>query len=175
MKTAYSGTWITGLVITFTFLFVAFLSLSINYSKAFRVKNEVINFIEKYHGIYNSGSTANSVELINNYLKYNGYTAEGKCPIGSYGIRTRGTSMVEIKNNNRNTKFNYCVRKRSSSAANFKDRAYYEVTLFFKFNLPVIGTIFVFDIDGQSKDIIKPIDGKCSRTSTHIPKCYYGP
>ena len=65
MREVIGGTWLTQLVIVIMFVFVAFLALSMNYSKAFRVKNEVISFVEK-----NEGITKNSVELINNYLSY---------------------------------------------------------------------------------------------------------
>ena len=42
MKEAMGGTWLTGLVIVFIFLFAGFLAYSISYTKAFRVKNEII-------------------------------------------------------------------------------------------------------------------------------------
>ena len=47
MREVIGGTWLTQLVIVIMFVFVAFLALSMNYSKAFRVKNEVISFVEK--------------------------------------------------------------------------------------------------------------------------------
>ena len=47
MKEAMGGTWLTGLVIVFIFLFAGFLAYSISYTKAFRVKNEILNLIER--------------------------------------------------------------------------------------------------------------------------------
>ena len=52
MRESIGGTWITQLVIVMMFVFVAFLALSVNYSKAFRVKNQMISIIEKYGGVY---------------------------------------------------------------------------------------------------------------------------
>ena len=62
MREAIGGTWLTGLVITFIVLFSGFLAYSINYTKAFRVKNEIINIIEKNEGYTISN---NVMEYIN--------------------------------------------------------------------------------------------------------------
>lgn len=159
MREVIGGTWLTQLVIVIMFVFVAFLALSMNYSKAFRVKNEVISFVEK-----NEGITKNSVELINNYLSYSGYGTTGYCEKGSYGVASLSSKTIESANKNK--KYYYCLTKVTSPAKNFKYRAHYKVKLFFRFNLPVIGNIFTFDVDGQSKDVNYPADGKCGKTDS---------
>ena len=50
MKEAIGSTWLMGMIITFIAIFSGFLAYSISYTKAFRVKNEVINIIEKNEG-----------------------------------------------------------------------------------------------------------------------------
>ena len=45
MREAIGGTWLFGLVITFIVFFASFLAVSINYSKAFNVKNNVVDLI----------------------------------------------------------------------------------------------------------------------------------
>ena len=47
MREAIGGTWLTQLIIIFMLIFVAFLALSLNYTKAFKVKNEILSIIEK--------------------------------------------------------------------------------------------------------------------------------
>lgn len=165
MREAIGGTWITQLVIVFMFVFAAFLALSINYSKAFRVKNETLSFVEK-----NEGINEKSVWFINNYLKNSGYTMKGTCEEGMYGINIDSTTKFLINNSNKKTKYNYCIGKVASKTTNFKYRAYYKVKLFFKFNLPVMGDIFTFDVDGQTKDIIYPYDGECKEKSNNYCK-----
>ena len=163
MRESIGGTWITQLVIIFMFVFVAFLALSMNYSKAFRVKNEVLDFIEKNEGIHQ-----NSLWFINNYLTNSGYDIKGNCEVGSYGVsdlNLNNISYTKITDSNKVKKYYYCVAKVKSGTKNFKNRAYYKVKLFFKFNLPVMGDIFTFDIDGQTKDVIYPADGNCSNNA----------
>ena len=164
MREAYGGTWITGLVILFTFVFSAFLALSINYSKAFRVKNEVLSILEK-----KGGATDEAITLINNYLENNNYHLVGDCKDFDYGVKAQANDG-KIGTAAKGTKYSYCISKIKSKGPNFQDRAYYEVKLFFKFNLPVIGDIFTFDVKGQTKDVSYPLDGKCG-AGGRIAKC----
>ena len=50
MREAIGGTWLFGLVLTFIVFFASFLAVSINYSKAFNVKNNIVDLISKYEG-----------------------------------------------------------------------------------------------------------------------------
>ena len=157
MREAIGGTWITQLVIVFMFVFVAFLALSMNYSKSFRIKNEVLSFVEK-----NEGITSNTVERINNYLVYTGYSTKGNCDVGMYGIgNLNGSSFQLVTDSTKTRNYYYCIGKVKSTTTNFQNRSYYRVKLFFKFNLPIIGDISTFKIDGQTKDVIYPADGNC--------------
>ena len=47
MRDAFGGIFMIRLMLVFVFIFVAFTAISLNYAKAFRVKNSVIDFIEQ--------------------------------------------------------------------------------------------------------------------------------
>ncbi len=156
MREAIGGTWIMQLVIVFMLLFVAFLALTLNYSKAFQVKNDILTMIEKKEG-FTSGNNG-SIELINNYLKSSGYNVTNTCPRGSYGVSNLNSSTSEkVSNNSR--KYYYCIQKVKSPSNNNDEKSYYKVEIFFYFNLPVIGDLFKFRINGTTNDIIKSNDG----------------
>lgn len=155
MREAIGGTWITQLVIIFMLIFVAFLALSLNYSKAFQMKNEMLTMIEKREGL-TTGSNG-SIALINNYLTYNGYHVKKSCKIGTYGVSDlKGTTIERVANNGKN--YYYCVEKIQSPSSKYKNKVYYKVEMFFYFNLPVIGDIFKFTINGTTNDILIPAD-----------------
>ena len=93
MKESIGVTWILGLVMTFMVLFIAVLSASVNYNKAFRIKNRIIAMIEKeeglnYEGEYypghiscGSGSTDPYCKFqgeIKSFLAGQGYSGHGK-------------------------------------------------------------------------------------------------
>lgn len=47
MRDAFGGVFTMNLLLVFIFIFVAFSAVSLNYAKAFRVKNNIIDFIEE--------------------------------------------------------------------------------------------------------------------------------
>ena len=46
MRDAFGGVFTMNLLLVFIFIFVAFSAVSLNYAKAFRLKNDIIDFIE---------------------------------------------------------------------------------------------------------------------------------
>lgn len=158
MKDTIASTWIYQLVIVFILMFVAFLILSLTYSKNYKTKNEIINIIEKYEGV-----NTNSVQIINNYLSYNGYKVKGKCPdnwMGSLDLESARLEKVQ-----KGTKYYYCVNKKwnkSTTTGNtsrlLKSKVFYQIKTFFKFNLPLLGDIYTFTVDGTTNDIFEGPD-----------------
>ena len=47
MRDAFGGVFMIRLMLVFVFIFVSFTAISLNYAKAFRIKNRVIDFIEQ--------------------------------------------------------------------------------------------------------------------------------
>lgn len=136
MRESIGTTWTFGLVLTFILLFSAFLSLAINYSRVFKVKNETLSILEKYEGY-----TTTSRDIINKYLKYSGYNGTGSCPTGYAGessLDNKGLNMTTSKKNA------YCIKQNGNQ---------YDIILFFNFNLPIFGQLGGFNIAGQTKQI----------------------
>lgn len=157
MRETIGGTWITQLVIVFMLVFVAFLALTLNYTKAFKMKNEVITIIEKREGITNGND--GSINLINNYLSKNNYYLKRACPAGSYGVTSLNSEALTYITESDHTKnYYYCIAKRKGPSTNYNGKVYYQVHLSLKFNLPVIGDIFTFEISGNTNDITIPAD-----------------
>ena len=149
MREAVGTTWIFQLVLIFVLIFAAYLALTVNYSKSFRVKNEVLTIIEKYQGV-----TDNAYKTINNYLYANNYNQKGRCPDGWYGVKditdTRINGLEEAKSN---SKYYWCVYKNTGYHASRPGRSYYKIKMFFRFELPMIGQLTTFDVDGQTYEM----------------------
>ena len=163
MRHTISGTWVFMLVILFTLIFAAYIALTINYSRSFKVKNEVLSLIEK-----NEGFTDNGVKLINNYLTQSGYKTLGSCHLQSdvvvYGAKTidpnanAATAIEKVVDPGK--KYYYCFSKYTNYHSYFKTRAYYKINLFFHFDLPVLGDLHTFDVEGQTSEIDATYDSK---------------
>ena len=147
MRQSIGGTWLLQLMILFILLFVGFIILTLNYSRTVRVKNEMIDMFEKYEGL-----NSQSIELVNNYLTYNSYSVLGNCvsdgeqSTGIYGALD--LSRNELEEARPGQRYYYCVKK--YDGANTSN--YYQITIFYKFNLPIIGDNSRFPIKGSTSN-----------------------
>ena len=168
MREAIGGTWLFGLVITFIVFFASFLAVSINYAKAFNVKNNVVDLISKYEG-----NNCNARKKIANYLKDTGYLVTGVCPkSGDYlydgfnyiGYDLEGNQVADGK------KAYYCVSTDSIedtelATGDTLEKKYYRVMVFFKIDLPLVGELTTFKIKGETESIYFAKDDNLSITS----------
>ena len=151
MREAVGTTWIFQLVIVFILIFAAYLALTINYSKAFKVKDEALTIIEKYEGI-----SSEAIRTVNNYLISSAYRETGSCPSGYRGIKDlNSTSLTDVTPNG---KYYWCVYKITGYNTTYPKKSYYKVRMFFKFNLPVLGNMAVYNVDGQTYEMDKTHD-----------------
>ena len=149
MRETVGNTFIFKLIIVFTLLFSAFLALAISYNKVFRMKNQVISIIENYEGIND-----NTLSIINNYLDANGYKTQGECPDGFSGAKDFSGTFESASSEE---KYYYCIKEsnvqvRDENKYN-KYRKIYNLIIFYKFNLPMLGDFITFKIEGQTKTI----------------------
>ena len=145
MRQTIGGTLILQLMLVFILLFAAFIILTINYSRTVRVKNELIDMIEKYEGL-----NSESIGLVNNYLYYTGQITQGICveenTPGVYGATSLESTNLEPARPGE--KYYYCIRK--YDGANTTN--YYQIAIFYKFNLPIIGNFGGFEIRGSTSN-----------------------
>lgn len=153
MKHSIGGTGLLMIAILFIILFSCFLSASANYSKAFKVKNEIINIIEHNKGIGGTGTSNNStLEEIFDYMTKVGYRSTGTCPGNSIGY-----NMNSLGSTYKNPMI--CIEEVKFSKNNtpeVPDSVYYKVRVFYQMDIPVINKLFHFHIDGTSKQILYP-------------------
>ena len=138
MRESIGGTWIFSLVIVFIVLFTGYLAISVNYSRAFKVKNGIINIIEK-----DEGHNSTAQDEITAYLNGSSYFVYGNCGENETGYG---------KANAQSTKYRYCISKVVSdeSKTTIPSTRYY-VRVFFRLDLPILGDILTFPITGETK------------------------
>lgn len=158
MRESIGATWIFSICLTFIVLFTAYLAISVNYAKAFRIKSNIVSQIEE-----NEGYTDTLGKDIETYLTAQGYSAHGACPDtletqDKDGAKQGSAWQLKscIANNAPAGSCNVCVyRMETSTKADdiCAKRAYYRVTTFFKFDLPVINYLTTFQVSGESRYI----------------------
>lgn len=155
MRESMGGLWLFGIVITFIVLFVSFIAYSISYTRAFKVKNEIINYIERAEGFTQYDGDVRHVtdeELrsmdyppveVQAYLQaknvgYNYSLSEQvDCSIGDYGAMQAG---------------GYCIKRFCPNNENGQ-QIYYKVTTFITFKIPVLNFLFKIPVTGETKTL----------------------
>ncbi len=157
MRQSIGGAWIMGLMVFFIFLFAGYIILSLNYARVIKVKNEMVSIIEKYEGI-----NSYSVDLLNSYLVSTGYSATGICTSTTgEGVYGGDIASGRLEKAAKGIKYSYCVKKYNGIGLT----NYYQVTLFYKFNLPVIGNASGFSVKGTTNSFIAQDDREyCTAT-----------
>lgn len=149
MRESIGGAWILGIVMTFIVLFASFLAVSINYSKAFKVKNNIVDLIEK-----NEGMNDNAAKEIYNYLRSEGYILKSKCRQPDNADENRYVGFDMTSTVDPNTPALYCVQENSPNNADTSlEKSYYSVVVFFRLDLPIFGEIFTFSVSGETMSI----------------------
>ena len=69
MKDSFGGTMMLYIFIFFLAIYIVFISLTLRYAQAFKVKNAVIDIIERHEGVTRVGSTSTVEKDIQEYIK----------------------------------------------------------------------------------------------------------
>lgn len=136
MREAVGGAVMLKIILLFIIIINSYLALSVNYSKAFKVKNRIISLIEQYEG-YDLAATT-----INSYLIEAGYQSDiNSCPTG-----------YTLDSFNRG----FCYAKIVDST---NKGYYYKVITYINIELAILNMIFdnPFAISGETKVIYRPI------------------
>lgn len=156
MKAVNESTWTMQIMIFFILIFATFLVLVLSYNKAYQIKNRMLSIIEKYEGV-----TLKSAEFINDYAYNKSYTNTGKCPSGWIGVTniSEDVSSQDFEVADGKKKYYYCFRENVSDDTyllnnNVYYKVCYDVMVFYRFNLPVIGSIANYKIEGTTKSFV---------------------
>ena len=143
MRESFGGAFIIKLLLIFIIFYISFMAIAINYSKAFRVKNRVINIIEQYqYDIYNVTDYDRVEEgFINPYLE-------------SVAYRYYGKDYPRIQNDcdsyagSRLTTNGACIVPLGAD-----DARYYKIITYIAINFPFFGIELIIPISGETKII----------------------
>lgn len=140
MKSATGNTLLINIIITFLVIVLAILVASITYTKAFRVKNRIIDIIESYEGdFHNKGD--NIIGEINSSLNSVGY----KISTNNRCANREGATLITTGSN-----YHYCIYEYITSRG-----SYYGVTAYMYLDIPAVGSYLKLPVRGQTKVFYK--------------------
>ena len=143
MREAFGGAFTIKLMLIFLAIYIAFIAVALNYAKAFRVKNKIIDIIEQNEGIdsYNDTKEGSVIGDINSYLNTVSYYV----------------NLANIKNNNTENiscyDRGYCIEERTAPVSDGITSKYYKVTTYININFPFFKLNFNIPITGETRKI----------------------
>jgi hypothetical protein len=187
MKSAISNIWLLGLVVLFIFVFSGYLAVTVNYTKTFKVKNEMLTIIEKQKGVVDIStptaknsivktgqsvsSNVGSLQIMALYLHGSAYRVTGTCDthtessyVGNkwYGVSDLGvpspgsgksvTPTVKEVTAGSKDKFYFCFARGKGKNGSVN----YRIQVFYKMDLPVLGDLFTYRVEGTTVEIFNP-------------------
>ncbi len=188
MREAIGATWIFSIVIVFIVVFTGYLAFSVNYAKAFAMKDSIIDILEKYNGPgqaesrrFTETATGPVLDEINKKMNNINYSSLGSCQMVLEALEkdsgvvyndghVMGVSMNKayIKSSYNTTfdnkRYNYCIIKQEQDTLNEQSLGFsnYFVATFFSIKIDIINMVkleFNFFVSGQTKNIAYPDDG----------------
>ena len=155
MREAIGGTWIFQIVIVFILLFTGFMCLSINRSKAFSVKDKIIQTLQSYNGVNEEAITD-----IVDYIKENSYRTTGVYPDEITNGACYNRNGEQVTSNPVFCIEPYNVKDVACSEGGtcfneLPDMYYYRVIVFYQLDLPIFHDLFNFKMVGDTKTMYK--------------------
>lgn len=141
MKDAIGGSMLLYIVVFFVSIIIVFFVSVLSFSKAYKVKNRIIEVIEE-HGEYNADVAENLVDDMNRagYLVANSEQISNRCGAGNL---SNDASHL------------YCVYKKDLED---EDSFVYSVVTYIHFDIPIIGDRLTFSVKGETKTLGKNYD-----------------
>ena len=156
MSDAFGAKYYIGTALLFIALFSSLLAISLNYTKAFRVKNTIVSYIEKNDGCLHDGSLETK---INNYVAEMDYYVNNVNP-GSSVIQTVDTYHV-VSDGFRYAR-GYCIYHYTSSDESvFSHKGdYYKVVTYIQITFPFFGLDVKVPVTGETR-LVSERHGQC--------------
>lgn len=165
MKESIGVLSLTNIVILFILVFTGYLCVMLNQTKAYNVKNEIITIIQKHNGL---GDDA--LAEIKEYMDKVGYRSTGKCDKVDYNDGSITSKVIQTSGELTDSdKGMICITTHSINynlndpTGQFPNAAYYDVKVFFALDMPIINSVFNFNLRGNTKIVYCPKEnGGCS-------------
>lgn len=149
MKEAIGNASVFGLAIAFIGIMILVFLSSLNYTKAFKIKNRLVDIIEQYddgYSIGNRDAINTQIETVLREIGYGVNTSNKQCP----NIEKNGKTYT-VLNNTYN--YRYCIYEFSSTRG-----SYYKVIAYMQLDIPVIGEYIQIPVSGETKVFYHTVD-----------------
>ena len=151
MRDAFGGAFLIKLFLVFVIIYIGFTALALNYAKAFKVKNKVIDYLESSELMNLDNVSASEMEAMNEYFE------EEVLGNMNYNLSSMNIcDSIEKKDYSGKT-VAYChdsgiIIRQTGSATN-TEGVYYTVSTFVGWSIPFLNKLLEFGGNNQ-EDVV---------------------
>lgn len=153
MRESLGSSLLLNIVVIFTGIVILFFVSILSYSKAYRVKNRIVELVEK------NGSYENASVEIDKSLSEAGYAIANKNLCTSTRVQNHLKNEVGIITDsndpvvslNTTNGYNYCIFEVNSENSYISNGKFYVVVTFVQFEIPIIEDLLTFPVYGETK------------------------
>ncbi len=146
MRDAVGGSFMIKLLLVFLAVYAIFIAIAINYAKAFRVKNKILDIIEQNEGIDPTNNSDPAKQKINDYMNSISYNV----------INSNSDIVDRVENDCSGYDFTDTVRGYCIHKVTYGEASYYKVRTFVTINIPLVRNLsFTIPISGETRKIEK--------------------
>ena len=143
VKESFGGAFMLKMVLVFIVIYVSFMAVAVNYAKAFRVKNNVINILEQSQFVI-STDDFNEIDEYLNKVPYNlNGNSSVKNDCSNIGFDNKNSSKTKGLTQN-----GVCITKVGTNTD-----FYYRVTTYISIEFPFFDISMTLPINGETKMI----------------------
>lgn len=144
MKEAISNSFLTTFILTIIIILILLVTGSLSYTKAFKVKNRIVNIVENAQTW-----DSNTVEQVDAALREIGYRVnvnnKQNCPARK-GAIDNNDAVTDSAINSFGSNYRYCIYKYFTPKG-----YYYGVTAYMYFDIPLISSLLELPVSGETK------------------------
>ena len=150
MRESFGGAFMLKLAIIFIVIYISFMAVTINYAKAFRVKNQVINIVEQYQ--FKGASDNETIGIIDDYLKSVPYNFSGTNSLENKCKEIAGPEKVN-SGDYVYTENGACIISNGALGRYGNSSRYYKVVTFINIDFSFFNIKMTIPISGETKVI----------------------
>lgn len=148
MRSSIGTALLSNIIIVFLVVMITFLVGALSYTKAYRIKNNVINLIEREKGF--------NATKVDEMLSEIGYRVVDNTGVTCEDVRSGAKGPYEpgyLVSGNTMKKYRYCVYRYTFPQPDGTNAYVYSVTTYMYFDIPLIGSMLEFPIRGETKTL----------------------
>lgn len=146
MRDAFGGTFMIKLGLIFLVVYISIMAAAINYAKAFRVKNQIINIVEQQQ--FEGPTDQKTITKIDDYLASVAYNFSGQ-----NSLESKCKSLAGDDKEYTYTERGACIITNGTIGKFGNSSRYYKVVTFIDININFFNVRVTIPVSGETKVI----------------------